>query len=33
MASDIYEYTDAKGRTHRVDDLTQVPKDRLQHML
>lgn len=33
MASDIYEYTDAQGRTQRVDDLTKVPKDRLQHML
>ncbi|TBR23718.1 hypothetical protein EPO15_05435 [bacterium] len=33
MASDIYEYTDAEGRTVRVDDLTKVPKDRLKHML
>lgn len=33
MASDIYEYTDAQGRTHRVDDLMKVPKDRLNHML
>lgn len=33
MAADIYEYTDAQGRTQRVDDLSKVPKDRLQHML
>lgn len=33
MANDIYEYTDARGGTHRVNDLSQVPKDRLQHML
>lgn len=33
MAADIYEYTDAQGRTHRVDDLSQVPRDRLKHML
>lgn len=33
MAADIYEYTDAQGRTQRVDDLSKVPQDRLQHML
>ena len=33
MAADIYEYTDAQGRTQRVDDLSTVPQDRLQHML
>lgn len=33
MASDTYEYTDANGRTHQVDDITKVPKDRLKHML
>ncbi|MDE2292982.1 MAG: hypothetical protein KGL53_12945 [Elusimicrobia bacterium] len=29
----VYEYTDAHGGTHRVSSLSQVPKDRLQHML
>lgn len=33
MAADTYEYTDAQGRVQRVDDLSKVPKDRLQHML
>lgn len=33
MAADIYEYTDAQGRVHRVDSLSKVPKDRLRHML
>ena len=33
MAADIYEYTDAQGRTQRVDDLSKVPQDRLRHML
>ena len=33
MAEDTYEYTDAKGGVHRVHELGQVPKDRLQHML
>lgn len=33
MAADVYEYTDARGRKHRVDDISQVPQDRLQHML
>lgn len=33
MAADIYEYTDAQGRTQRVDDLSKVPPDRLKHML
>lgn len=33
MADTIYEYTDAKGGVHRVDDLSQVPKDRLRHMI
>ena len=33
MAADIYEYTDAQGRTHQVDDVMKVPKDRLKHML
>lgn len=33
MADAIYEYTDAKGGVHRVSDISQVPKDRIQHML
>ena len=33
MAEDTYEYTDAKGGVHRVQDLKQVPKDRLRNML
>lgn len=33
MADTIYEYTDAQGGVHRVDDLSQVPKDRIRHMV
>ncbi|MBI2361916.1 MAG: hypothetical protein HYV15_00815 [Elusimicrobia bacterium] len=33
MADAIYEYTDAQGGVHQVSDLSQVPKDRLKHML
>lgn len=29
----VYQYTDAQGRVHRVANMTQVPKDRIQHML
>lgn len=29
----VYQYTDAQGGIHRVSRISQVPKDRLRHML
>ena len=31
--ADVYEYTDAQGHKHRVNSISEVPKDRIRHML